>query len=112
LALTGGAITFTSLYLAAGALAVAVADGRNDIELLSWASERGRGVAMCGSPADVIEAACELTGTVDEDGLAQVLATLSSSGVGSAQWLDSALRGALIPASASGSPSEPGPFVG
>jgi Cof subfamily protein (haloacid dehalogenase superfamily) len=55
---------------------MAVADGRNDIELLSWASERGRGVAMGDSPADVIEAAGELTGTVHEDGLARVLATL------------------------------------
>jgi Cof subfamily protein (haloacid dehalogenase superfamily) len=56
---------------------MAVADGRNDIELLSWASESGRGVAMGQSPAEVIEAARELTGTVDEDGLAHVLATLS-----------------------------------
>jgi hydroxymethylpyrimidine pyrophosphatase-like HAD family hydrolase len=56
---------------------MAVADGRNDIELLSWASERGRGVAMGQSPAEVIEAARELTGTVHEGGLAQVLATLS-----------------------------------
>jgi 5-amino-6-(5-phospho-D-ribitylamino)uracil phosphatase len=55
---------------------MAVADGRNDIELLRWASERGRGVAMGHSPADVIEAASELTGTVHEDGLAQALASL------------------------------------
>lgn len=55
---------------------MAVADGRNDIELLSWAAESGRGVAMGQSPAAVIEAASELTGTVHEDGLAQVLATL------------------------------------
>jgi HAD superfamily hydrolase (TIGR01484 family) len=53
-----------------------VADGRNDIELLSWAAESGRGVAMGHSPADVIEAANEVTGTVSEDGLAQVLMTL------------------------------------
>jgi 5-amino-6-(5-phospho-D-ribitylamino)uracil phosphatase len=55
---------------------MAVADGRNDIDLLRWASERGRGVAMGHAPADVIEAANEVTGTVHEDGLAQVLATL------------------------------------
>jgi 5-amino-6-(5-phospho-D-ribitylamino)uracil phosphatase len=55
---------------------LAVADGRNDIELLGWASERGRGVAMGHSPADVIEAAGEVTGTVEEDGLAQALASL------------------------------------
>jgi Cof subfamily protein (haloacid dehalogenase superfamily) len=57
---------------------MAVADGRNDIELLTWATERGRGVAMGHSPADVLEAAGEATGTVSEDGLAQVLATLTA----------------------------------
>ncbi len=55
---------------------MAVADGRNDIDLLRWASESGRGVAMGHSPAEVMEAARELTGTVLEDGLAQVLASL------------------------------------
>jgi Cof subfamily protein (haloacid dehalogenase superfamily) len=55
---------------------MAVADGRNDIDLLSWASAGGRGVAMGHAPADVIEAAGELTGSVRDDGLAQVLATL------------------------------------
>ncbi|GAB3042764.1 HAD family hydrolase [Parafrigoribacterium mesophilum] len=55
---------------------MAVADGRNDIDLLRWASESGRGVAMGHAPADVIDAASELTGTVHDDGLAQVLATL------------------------------------
>ncbi|WP_346656005.1 HAD hydrolase family protein [Arthrobacter sp. NicSoilB8] len=53
-----------------------VADGRNDIELLRWASESGRGVAMGHSPAEVIEVASEVTGSVMDDGLAQVLATL------------------------------------
>ena len=55
---------------------MAVGDGRNDIDLLCWASESGRGVAMGQSLAEVIEAAGEVTGTVHEDGLAQVLATL------------------------------------
>jgi HAD superfamily hydrolase (TIGR01484 family) len=55
---------------------MAVGDGRNDIDLLGWAAESGRGVAMGQSPADVIDVASELTGTVHEDGLAQVLATL------------------------------------
>jgi Cof subfamily protein (haloacid dehalogenase superfamily) len=55
---------------------LAVADGRNDIELLRWASESGRGVAMGQSPAEVIEAAREITGTVHEDGLSHVLASL------------------------------------
>jgi HAD superfamily hydrolase (TIGR01484 family) len=53
-----------------------VADGRNDIELLRWAAEGGRGVAMGHSPAEVIDAANEVTASVDADGLAQVLATL------------------------------------
>jgi 5-amino-6-(5-phospho-D-ribitylamino)uracil phosphatase len=73
---------------------MAVADGRNDIELLSWAAERGRGVAMGQSPAEVIDAAGELTGTVHDDGLAQVLATLPSSGAGPARRLGSAFRNA------------------
>jgi hypothetical protein len=55
---------------------MAVADGRNDIELLRWASESGRGVAMGQSPPEVIQAAREITGTVHEDGLRQVLASL------------------------------------
>lgn len=55
---------------------MAVGDGRNDIELLRWAAEHGRGVAMGQACADVLAAAGEVTGTVDEDGLAQVLATL------------------------------------
>jgi Cof subfamily protein (haloacid dehalogenase superfamily) len=55
---------------------MAVGDGHNDIELLGWAAESGRGVAMGHSPAELIEACSELTGTMHEDGLAQVLATL------------------------------------
>lgn len=55
---------------------MAVGDGHNDIELISWAAENGRGVAMGHSPVELIEAASEITGTVHEDGLAQVLSTL------------------------------------
>jgi 5-amino-6-(5-phospho-D-ribitylamino)uracil phosphatase len=55
---------------------LAVADGRNDIELLTWAAERGRGVAMGHAPADLLAVANEVTGTVSEDGLAEALATL------------------------------------
>lgn len=62
---------------------MAVADGLNDIELLSWAAESGRAVAMGNAPEKVIEAATELTATVYDDGLAQVLATLNSKAVAS-----------------------------
>jgi hydroxymethylpyrimidine pyrophosphatase-like HAD family hydrolase len=46
---------------------LAVGDGLNDLEMLRWA---GRGVAMGGSPPQVIEAADDVTGSVYEDGLA------------------------------------------
>ncbi|MEJ5945536.1 HAD family hydrolase [Pseudokineococcus basanitobsidens] len=52
---------------------LAVGDGRNDLEMLRWAA---RGVAMGQAPAEVREAADEVTGTVVEDGVAAVLATL------------------------------------
>lgn len=55
---------------------IAVGDGLNDIEMLSWASQRGRGVAMGQSPAAVLDIATESTGSIQEDGLAQVLAEL------------------------------------
>ncbi|WP_299058266.1 HAD family hydrolase [uncultured Nocardioides sp.] len=47
---------------------LAIGDGRNDVEMLSWA---GRGVAM-GQAVDVVhDAADATTGTVDDDGAAQ-----------------------------------------
>ena len=49
---------------------IAVGDGRNDIEMLSWA---GRGVAMGQAPAEVKAVADEVTAGVDDDGLARVL---------------------------------------
>ena len=52
---------------------VAIGDGPNDIEALTWA---GRGVAMGHAAPEVREAADEVTGTVDEDGAAAVLASL------------------------------------
>jgi 5-amino-6-(5-phospho-D-ribitylamino)uracil phosphatase len=55
---------------------MAVGDGHNDIELLSWAAESGRGVAMGHSPDELIDVCSERTGTLHEDGLAQVLSTL------------------------------------
>jgi Cof subfamily protein (haloacid dehalogenase superfamily) len=55
---------------------MAVGDGRNDIDLLLWASVSGRGVAMGQAPDDVIRAAGEITASVLDDGLALVLGTL------------------------------------
>jgi len=55
---------------------LAMGDGRNDIDMLEWASVEGRGVAMGQAPDEVREVANELTGTDIEDGVATVLATL------------------------------------
>lgn len=55
---------------------LAVGDGRNDIDMLLWAGQEGRGVAMGQSPDDVLAVATETTAPVQGDGLAQVLATL------------------------------------
>lgn len=52
---------------------LAVGDGRNDLEMLAWA---GRSVAMGQAPDEVKDAADEVTSTVDEDGLAEVLEQL------------------------------------
>ena len=52
---------------------MAVGDGRNDIEMLTWAR---RGVAMGQAPAEVIAAADEVTHSVFEDGAAHVLRSL------------------------------------
>ncbi|MGC5167963.1 HAD family hydrolase [Luteimicrobium sp. DT211] len=52
---------------------VAIGDGRNDIGMLGWAA---RGVAM-GHADDVVkDAADEVTGTIDDDGAADVLRSL------------------------------------
>ncbi|MCU1545235.1 MAG: haloacid dehalogenase [Homoserinimonas sp.] len=55
---------------------VAVGDGRNDIEMLEWASREGRGVAMGQAPEEVKSAANGITGSDREDGLAKLLSTL------------------------------------
>ncbi|MDP9937240.1 Cof subfamily protein (haloacid dehalogenase superfamily) [Paenarthrobacter nicotinovorans] len=49
---------------------VAVGDGRNDIEMLTWA---GRGVAMGQAPDEVLAVADEVTASVLDDGAALVL---------------------------------------
>ena len=52
---------------------IAIGDGRNDIDMLTWASVEGRGVAMGQAPEDVRMVANEFTGTDLDDGVAAVL---------------------------------------
>lgn len=54
-------------------LTVAVGDGRNDVDMLRWA---GRGVAMGHAEPEVQACADEVTGSIDEDGVAAVLRSL------------------------------------
>ncbi|MFS0885876.1 HAD family hydrolase [Aeromicrobium sp. 179-A 4D2 NHS] len=49
---------------------LAVGDGHNDLEMLEWA---GRGVAMGHGPDELKAVADDVTGSVDEDGLAEEL---------------------------------------
>lgn len=66
----------TALGAAGGQVFVA-GDGRNDLGMFEWArSEGGRAVAMGQAPDEVREAASEVTGTVEEGGLATALRTL------------------------------------
>lgn len=55
---------------------IAVGDGRNDIEMFAWAGSAGRAVAMGQAPAEVKDAATEVTGSIAEAGLAAVLDSL------------------------------------
>jgi HAD superfamily hydrolase (TIGR01484 family) len=55
---------------------LAVGDGRNDIEMLTWAGLSGRAVAMGQAPAELKAVATEVTAPVTETGLAPVLASL------------------------------------
>ncbi|HKU30860.1 HAD family hydrolase [Arthrobacter sp. NyZ413] len=52
---------------------IAIGDGRNDIEMLTWA---GRGVAMGQAPVEVLAVADEVTASVYDDGAALVLRSL------------------------------------
>ena len=52
---------------------VAIGDGRNDVEMLTWAA---RGVAMGHADEPVRAAADEVTGTIDDDGAVAVLRSL------------------------------------
>ena len=61
---------------------IAVGDGINDVELLTWAH---RGVAMAHAPAEVLDAADDITGTLEDDGAATVLRSLLRGAVPAAQ---------------------------
>ncbi|MET0590904.1 MAG: HAD family hydrolase, partial [Naasia sp.] len=52
---------------------VAAGDGRNDIEMLEWASVEGRGFAMGQAPDEVLAVASDRTGSIDQNGLATAL---------------------------------------
>jgi Cof subfamily protein (haloacid dehalogenase superfamily) len=53
---------------------MAVGDGRNDIDMLLWASAEGRGVAMGQAPDEVLEAANEVTASDLDSGIAVLFA--------------------------------------
>jgi 5-amino-6-(5-phospho-D-ribitylamino)uracil phosphatase len=55
---------------------IAVGDGRNDIDMFTWAGAAGRSVAMGQAPAEVRAAAHEAAADVDHAGLAAVLDSL------------------------------------
>lgn len=55
---------------------IAMGDGRNDIDMLEWASVEGRGIAMGQAPDEVRAAANESTGTDLQDGVASILSAL------------------------------------
>ena len=64
-----------------GERVMTVGDGRNDIEMLAWATRLGgRGVAMGQAPPEVVEAAAEVTERDTADGLALALAGLRAAG--------------------------------
>ncbi|GLJ62997.1 MULTISPECIES: HAD family hydrolase [Microbacterium] len=59
---------------------VAMGDGRNDIEMLTWAHEGGgRGIAMGQAPDEVQECATQLTLPVEGGGVAAALSELGAA---------------------------------
>jgi HAD superfamily hydrolase (TIGR01484 family) len=66
---TGLKVALARLDLDAADL-LAIGDGRNDIEMLQYA---GRGVAMAGSPDEVLTVADEVAPSLAEDGCASIL---------------------------------------
>lgn len=68
----------TALGISATAT-VAVGDSGNDLEMLRWAA---RGVAMAHAPVHVRQSANEVTGTLAQDGAAQVLRSIAGRSSG------------------------------
>lgn len=55
---------------------MAIGDGRNDIDMLEWASAEGRGVAMGQAPPEVMAVANEVTESDLDDGVVRIFALL------------------------------------
>ncbi len=55
---------------------IAIGDGRNDIDMLTWASEHGAGVAMGQAPPEVVAVANARTSSDLENGVARYLSTV------------------------------------
>lgn len=55
---------------------IAVGDGRNDVDMLEWAAESGRGVSMGQAPPEVVDAGNEQTESDVMDGVAVLFSTL------------------------------------
>ncbi len=55
---------------------MAVGDGRNDIDMLQWAAESGRGIAMGQAPREVKAVANEVALADIQDGVAVILSKL------------------------------------
>lgn len=55
---------------------MAVGDGRNDIDMLEWASVNGRGVAMGQAPEEVLAVSNEVTASDLDDGVARLFRLL------------------------------------
>ncbi len=62
---------------------LAFGDQANDAAMLAWA---GRSVAVANAHAEAIDAASETTASVEEDGVAQVIEKLITSGVRSSSY--------------------------
>jgi hypothetical protein len=68
---------------------VAVGDGLNDLEMLAWAA---RGVAMGHAPQAVRDTADEVTGTLEDAGVIDVLHTLEPPDRGLARQIHTAVE--------------------